>query len=142
MERQLEDGNPGRGTGDAPEVTNGELFYETLPYYLAMGMTASEFWDGDVWLAPAYRKARELERQEKNFFCWLNGQYVYTAIGHMSPALNALAKDHKPVPYPARPFPLSQKEAEMEEELRAKEAMERGLNMLQSMQQAMIGKQQ
>lgn len=113
-----------------------------LPYYLSIGMTASEFWDGDVWLAPAYRKAYDLKRREKNFFCWLNGQYVYTAIGHMSPALNALAKDHKPVPYLDRPFPLSQEEAEMEEELRAKEAMERGAKMLQKVQQVMLKKQQ
>lgn len=141
MERQLEDGNSDGGTGSAPVTEDeGELFYAALPYYLSYGMTASEFWDGDVWLAPAYRKAHEIKRQEKNFFCWLNGQYVYTAIGHMSPALNALAKDHKPVPYLDRPFPLTQADADMQEENRMKERMERGLQMLQNMQQAMIVK--
>lgn len=101
-------------------------------------MTASEYWDGDVWLAPAYRRKRELERQEKNFFCWLTGQYVYTAIGHMSPALNALAKDHKPIPYLDSPFPLTQEEAEQAEEARMKKNMERCNQMLQRVQASFL----
>lgn len=139
MERQLEDGNPDDGTGSAPVIeTIGELFYAALPYYLNYGMTASEFWDGDVWLAPAYRTAYDLRRKEKNFFCWLNGQYVYTAIGHMSPALNALAKDHKPIPFPEQPFALTAEEAEWQEEQRMRRNAERGMQMLQMMQQSML----
>ncbi len=66
-------------------------------------MTYEQFWDGEVEMARAYRKAHELKQEEANHFAWLQGAYVYSAIGSLAPALKAFAKGraHK---YLEKPF--------------------------------------
>ena len=39
------------------EKTNTEVFEECFPYYLAIGMSSAEYWEGDPSLARYYRKA-------------------------------------------------------------------------------------
>lgn len=43
-------------------------------------MTAAEFWDGDPWLAAAYRRANDLIRQRKSEEMWLMGLYAFNAV--------------------------------------------------------------
>lgn len=69
-------------------------------------MTYDEYWDGDNQLPKYYRKKHNLEREEKNFFLWLQGAYVYEAILDASPALRAFSKKTKPVPYRSEPIDL------------------------------------
>lgn len=84
-----------------------ELFEESLPNYMLMGMTPEEFWNGDCKLTESYRKAFELKQEYDNFQLWLQGRYVYDAIGMISPILHPFAKKGtKPVPYPDKPYPI------------------------------------
>lgn len=43
-------------------------------------MTAQEFWEGDPYLAVAYRDADIRNRQRQNTFLWLQGRYIYDAF--------------------------------------------------------------
>jgi hypothetical protein len=46
-------------------------FYDQFPYYLAIGMTPEQYWDGDPMLAKYYRKADEINRKRQNTDLWL-----------------------------------------------------------------------
>ena len=50
---------------------------------------------------------------------WLQGLYVYNAIGALVPVLNPFSKEHKAKPYLKNPIPIT--EEEREEEQRRKE---------------------
>lgn len=47
-----------------------------------------------------------------NFQAWLQGLYVYQAIGSLVPLLNPFSKEHKAKPYVKEPLPLTEKEVE------------------------------
>ena len=77
-------------------------------------MSYEQFWDGDVDMASAYRKAHELALDEANHMMWLQGAYVYQAIGALAPALKAFAKG-RAQPYMKYPIGYEEKrQAEME----------------------------
>lgn len=69
-----------------------EVFYNHLPYYLAIGMTPEQFWDGDCRLTESYRRADELKQRRRNQDLWLQGMYFYEALCDVSPILQAFAK--------------------------------------------------
>lgn len=76
-------------------------------------MPTDEFWNGDVELVKAYRKAYEFTQQQWNVQAYLNGFYTYQAILRASPVLHAFAKrGAKPMPYLEKPIELGTKEKE------------------------------
>ena len=72
-----------------------EVFYNHLPYYLAIGMTPEQFWDGDCQLTESYRRADELKQRRRNQDLWLQGMYFYEALCDVSPILQAFAKKER-----------------------------------------------
>lgn len=96
-------------------------FYEVFPYYLSIGMTPEQYWDGDPWLAKYYRQADEIRRKRKNQDLWLQGMYIYEALCDVAPILQAFAKrGTKATPYPDHPYSLTVKEREEEKKLQEK----------------------
>lgn len=82
-----------------------------------MGMSAEEFWHGELQLVKSYRKAYELKQEIKDYELWKQGMYVYEAILDASPILHAFAKKGtKPRPYAEKPYGLKQTETEEEEQ--------------------------
>ena len=76
---------------------------------MVFGMTYEQFWDGDVWMAKAYRQAYEIRKEKENYDAWLQGLYIYEAICDASPILRAFSKAKKPAPYPLEPYTLNTK---------------------------------
>ena len=71
-------------------------------------MTYEQFWEMDCDLVKYYRKAARIRQDLKNQNAWLQGMYVYQAVGNLAPILRAFAKkDAKPQPYPEQPFGLN-----------------------------------
>ena len=67
---------------------------------MSIGMSYDEFWNQDVSLVKAYRKADELRRRRQNVVLWLQGVYVREAL--LSTVGNMLAgKGATPIEYPA-----------------------------------------
>ena len=97
-----------------------EMFNDVFPQYLAMGMSYDEFWRGAPSLARDYRKAWELQRENRNSEMWLMGMYVYDALMCVAPVMRAAMSKETPKPgeYPKEPYPLTEKEAKEREEAR------------------------
>ena len=94
-----------------PFFTYSEKFYEAFPYYLSIGMSSEQYWEGDHWLVKYYKKADQLKKERRNEELWLQGMYIYEALCDVSPVLNSFAKKGtKPRPYSALPYPISNKQ--------------------------------
>ena len=100
---------------------------EAFPYYLAMGMSAAEFWDQDAALVRAYRKADEIGRERRNFEMWMNGRYAYDALCAASPLFRTSFSRTtiKPEPYMEKPYPISEAQARREKEAEERAAFNR-----------------
>lgn len=99
------------GVVDSPkEKTFSEIFEECFPFYLSIGMTYEQFWEGDSTLPIFYRKAEKLkaksEFEKMNQSKWLQGMYFYEALCCASPILRTnLGKGKVTVePYRDKPY--------------------------------------
>lgn len=114
--------------------TYNETFEECFPYYLAIGMTFDQYWNGDCTLTIAYRKADELRRNRKNEELWLQGLYIYEALCDVSPVLHAFAKKGvKPQEYANKPYPITEKQLRDERIAKEKARMEKGKRYMETM---------
>lgn len=74
--------------------TETEIFEEAFPFYLAIGMSYAEYWEGDPSLTRYYRKAYLIKQEQFNHNAWLQGMYIYDAVS--SVVYNALKKKTDP----------------------------------------------
>ena len=115
----------GELVSSTPRVTYTEQFEEQFPYYLSIGMSYEQFWEGDCWLPKYYREAHKSRIKRDNEQAWLIGRYVYDAVCAASPLLHALAKKGTEAhPYLEKPYPSSMEEAREREIEKLKEAAE------------------
>ena len=114
---------------DSTPVSYTESFYEQFPFYLSIGMTYEQYWNGDCLLPKYYRKAHKLKNEQLNQELWLQGMYIYDALCRVAPALHAFSKSPKPMPYPERPYSLNVKEINKEKEEKEKNNRERAKAM-------------
>ena len=123
----------GGQSGSSPLHTYTEKFYELFPYYLAIGMTPEQYWEGDCTLVKYYRKAEELRNEKRNQELWLQGMYVYEAICDVAPVLQAFGKKGaKPTPYSAKPYPLNDKQTKQDEEEKQRLLVEKGKRFMEA----------
>ena len=94
---------------DVAHKSFAETFEECFPFYLAIGMSSAEYWEGDPSLTRYFRKAYKIKQDENNTNAWLQGVYIYDAV---STALyNALrGKNSKAAEYAKQPYNLGNKE--------------------------------
>ena len=124
------------GDGQSVPLSNSytEKFYDVFPFYLSIGMTPEQYWDGDPSLPKYYRKAYELQRKRRNEDLWLQGMYVYEALCDASPLLQAFAKKGtKAHPYVDHPYSITSEDRKEEEKLREQREKEKA-------KQYMLGK--
>lgn len=103
----------------------GEIFEQLCPYYMSIGMSYEEFWNGDVNAVKAYRKADELRYKRRNQELWLQGMYFYEALCDASPLFRFSTKPVKAEPYIKEPFPITADEVREREERKMREEEER-----------------
>ena len=116
-----------------PFITYTERFYEQFPYYLSIGMSPEQFWDGDPELAKYYRRADEIKLERQNQTLWLQGMYFYEAICDASPILQSFAKKGtKPHPYVEKPYPLTNKQRKQDVVNKEKEVSEKGKKFMEA----------
>ena len=126
--------------------TNTEVFEECFPFYLAIGMSSAEYWEGDPSLAQYYRKAYRIKQDEINNNAWLQGLYIYDAVSTaLFNALRGMGKSKQPAKdYAKQPYDLNNKvkteaekakEVEVEQE-KAAAWMENFVRMNQSKSQS------
>ena len=94
---------------------------------MSIGMTYDEFWNQDVAMVRAYRKAYELKRRQQNDALWLQGIYVRDAllatVGNMFADKNSNKNEYPTEPYPITADQVAEREAaqnrKMEERMKA-----------------------
>ena len=120
--------------GSSSSFTYTEKFYELFPYYLSIGMTPEQYWEGDCTLVKYYRKAEELRNEKRNQELWLQGMYIYEAICDVSPILHAFAKKGtKPTPYSTKPYAITAKQVKRDEEEKQRKLAEKGKRFMEAM---------
>ena len=132
MDSELNNGSEGNDTGGGAETPRplksyGEVFAELAPYYMSIGMTPAEYWDGDNDLPRDYRKADEYRRERESFNAWLQGIYVYEAMIRVAPVFKFGVKNPQPKPYFEEPIPVTTEKANKKREASEKREMEKGL---------------
>ena len=106
--------------GKAEHIFLYKQFEEVCPYFIAMGMTYEQFWQGDVTMTKAYLKAYKVRQKEQvdinEWNIWKQGMYIYEALCDVSPVLHAFSrKGTKPLPYPRVPYGMEDKIEKIEE---------------------------
>ena len=92
------------------QPTLTQIFEDACPFYLAIGMSLREYWEGDSSLTRYYRKAYQIKQDEFNNNAWLQGVYIYDAI---STALHNALRDPKKSrarEYAKQPYDFRRKE--------------------------------
>lgn len=118
----------GEGNEPPSPFAYTNLFKKTLPQYLAMGMTPEQFYYGDCELTCAYREAYELKQSEYNYHAWMQGMYVYEAIGDNAPLFHVFSKNPRPLPYPEKPY--GEEEPEEVQQVKEDNRMQNGINFM------------
>ena len=92
--------------------TYSERFDECFPFYLAIGMSYAEYWEGDPSLVRYFRKAYKIRQEQENNNAWLQGLYVYDAISTaLHNVMRGMAKSKPPAKdYAKQPYELYKKE--------------------------------
>lgn len=96
---------------DSPHKSYTEVFYEQLPFYLAIGMSYTEYFEGDSLLPKYFREAYRIKREVDDYDAWLQGVYVYQAVDcaiYNNPPLMKRGKE--PRQYFKEPFSMQGKE--------------------------------
>lgn len=97
-----------------------KIFEECCPFYLSIGMSYAEYWDGDNDLPRYYRKAYKMKQEQINREAWIHGLYVYDALVSAMSHLNQNKSSHKN--YAAEPYPFTKEDIEKENEQKVLEA--------------------
>lgn len=113
------------GTRIIPGRSYTEIFEEVFPYFLSIGMSYEQFWYKDPHLVRAFAKAEEIRVRRMSQELFLQGQYVYEAIGAFAEILPAFPKKGAKIrPYLSEPYPITEMEAQEREERKQKAKME------------------
>lgn len=70
-------------------------------------MTYEQFFDGEAWLARAYRDAYRSKIDNQNTLMWVQGMYVYHAISDFTQFYNSFVQHPKALDYIEAPIPLT-----------------------------------
>ncbi|MBR1749974.1 MAG: hypothetical protein IJ740_18970 [Ruminococcus sp.] len=81
-----------------------KTFEDLCPYYMSIGMTYDEYWNGDNYLPRYYLKAYKLKRQQRDEEMWIQGKYIYEGIAALAPLFAMFSKKKKAEPYVQQPY--------------------------------------
>ena len=117
----------------APSFRYTEKFEELCGYYMSLGMSYHDYWDGDCCMVIYYRQMDELRKERVNSEMWLQAAYIYEALLDASPVFNPLSKKNKPFPFRSEPFPLNTSNGKKSEELKKQKRLENGKEAMRRM---------
>ena len=88
-----------------------------------MGMTADEYWNGPPALLNAYRTAYNIRLEQENQAAWLQGLYIYNAVGSVvSSALGGKGHNAK---YMDKPIELKTEKPPLQKRLEKERAKQK-----------------
>lgn len=109
---------------------------------MSLGMTWTDFWEGEPAMAAAFRKAAKLRNEREDTIAWLNGLYVYEAIAKLAPIFNAFSKAEPDV-YPDKPLHTRRDEqAAVEREARVMDKAREHMEVYSILHNVQMGEEQ
>ena len=103
-----------------------DIFKKVFPLYLSYGMTYQQFWEEEPPLAADYREAHKIMQKRQNLNAWMQGFYVYNAIGAFAEILPAFPKKGAKIqPYMEEPIAMTDEEVKERADRKQLEKMER-----------------
>lgn len=131
------DDDGGGGTHrPSPLLRYGDKFEELCGYYMSLGMSYHDYWDGDNCMTKYYREAEEIKKERRNSELWLQAAYIYEALLDASPVFNPLSKKNKPFPFRSEPIPITASGSKKSEERKKKQRLENGKEAMRAMMAA------
>ena len=127
------DGGTGR---PSPFLRYGDKFEELCGYYMSLGMSYHDYWDGDNCMTKYYREAEEIKKERRNSELWLQAAYIYEALLDASPVFNPLSKKNKPFPFRSEPIPITVSGSKQSDERKKKQRLENGKEAMRAMMAA------
>lgn len=94
------------------------------PYYMAMGMSYDDYWNGDPYMARFYREAFKQKVRNENTMLHVQAQYIYEVLGCMASLYDPFAKRRKPEKFRDHPYDLFPEDAEATQERLERERYE------------------
>lgn len=119
------------GSEDTAPNRYTEVFEKMCAYYLSIGMSYEQYWDGEADLCRYYREAHNRILREQNAMAWRQGAYVYQALLCAYPLYNALSKKKEAYPYPEEVIPIDNRQAEEIREDKNRRQMEENMKRMQ-----------
>lgn len=105
-----------------------EVFDNVFPFYLAIGMSYDEFWNGKPTLVYYYREAFDLKKEHENQNAWLQGMYNLKAFSTVISAFGYSLggnKGQRPTPdFPDYPYGVTEIGKQMETEHKKQKTLE------------------
>ena len=96
-----------------------DMLDKLCPYYMLIGVSYDEFWNGDYTHLKYHEERYKLEVERKNQELWLQGLYFYDALG--TSLANAFAKKGStPKKYPEKPYRITEKTEEEKQDEKKK----------------------
>ena len=122
------------GNADAkPPSRYTDYFYQVCPFYLSLGMTWDQFWDGDNTMVKYYREAEKIRVENRNTEMWMQGAYIYKVLEAFAPILPAFPKkDAKPGNYLSSPIPFTDRLQQEQKERENKIKSEKDIGAMKS----------
>ena len=117
----------------APPLRYTEKFEELCAYYMSLGMSYHDYWDGDCCMVRYYRQMDEVRKERVNSEMWLQAAYIYEALLDASPVFNPLSRKNKPFPFRTEPFPITTAGSKQSEERKKKQRLEDGKEAMRRM---------
>lgn len=131
------DDDGGGGTHrPSPLLRYGDKFEELCGYYMSLGMSYHDYWDGDNCMTKYYREAEEIKKERRNSELWLQAAYIYEALLDASPVFNPLSKKNKPFPFRSEPIPITASGSKKSEERKKRQRLENGKEAMRAMMAA------
>lgn len=88
-----------------------DMLDKLCPYYMMIGVSYDEFWNGDYTRLKYYVEKHKLEIEKRNQELWLQGLYNFDAL--TTAISNALAKSaSQRKKYPEKPYRITEKSEE------------------------------
>lgn len=143
MESELvtsSDSNNG-GEDNSPPIRYTDFFEQVCPFYLSIGMTWEQFWDGDNTMVKYYRKADKIRVENRNTEMWIQGAYIYKVLEAFAPILPAFPKKNARVgDYLPEPIPLTEQDAKNKEDRKAKAESDKGITAMTALMEKVNAK--
>lgn len=133
MESELVTGSDSNNGGEhnSPPIRYTDYFEQACAFYLSIGMTWEQYWDGDNTMVKYYREAEKIRVENRNTEMWLQGAYIYKVLEAFAPILPAFPKKNARVgDYLSAPIPLTDEDAEKNKEQEAKVEYEKNMTAM------------